>query len=122
MSKRLVRPDYIVFGPQQQVEEIYCKLCGDLVAGFRGEGYQRRFTYFPDYVQFTFDCDDGSKHMTNLCLKCLEEAANDPETLQLLHDADLDILEKASKGMKKFYKDRKALKFSKVDTLGEGKR
>ena len=120
VARPLAKPDYITFGPQQQIVEIFCKLCGNLVAGLQGEGYQRRFYYFPNYVEFKFSCDDRSSHVTNLCDDCLSEAVLDSDILQLLHDADVAVMDKQAPGSKKLYDKRKVGKITRIDAGKRG--
>lgn len=115
MVKKLERSEYIIFGPQYQVLEIYCKVCGNMLAGLVGEGYQRRFFYFPEYVEFKFSCDDGSQHITNLCFSCMVAIRDDVEMLQLVHDADVEVMARTVPKLRDIYGKRKAVKFESVD-------
>lgn len=115
--KTLARPVYVVYNTAGSLTELYCKLCGTQIAGIVG----KRFVRFPDYVELKFSVSDTAKHVTNLCKTCVVEA-DAPETLQLLYEADLDLIfpQREDAGIKAALKTLRPRRIQKLDFSQKG--
>lgn len=81
----LKRSDYVVYTDTGAISAIYCKLCGGRIAHVE-EGILK---YLKLFGQLKMRFSDGSAHTTPLCTGCIPLAAQSPEILQELHQADL---------------------------------
>lgn len=110
--KHLKRPDY--FSPGV----VLCKLCGDEIAGFVGEGRRRHYEQHGNYREIKIQCEDivydrrgnilRSNHVTNCCDRCLPLISENQEILQELLAADLDQMIIAVPALEAKLKDRVA--------------
>jgi len=96
------RPDYVIFDSEGNIKEMFCKVCGDVIAahedrlkerkvGWGGkiiEVRQARFTRKNNYCELKMEFQDGSAHVTNGCTKCLHPNLS-TDQLYELHRADL---------------------------------
>lgn len=94
----LKKPSYVIYGAHGVVDTLFCKICGDKIAGtvlrVKGSGPDinvrvPRFTRFSNYAEIKFTINDGSYHVTNGCRNCLGSGLT-PATLQELYLADMD--------------------------------
>lgn len=112
MEPLLKRPDYIVRDSRGHISELYCKVCGTQIAKTLVDGRHRKFRYLSNYSEMKIALKDDesnitSYHVTNLCMRCVEKAVNNPEILQALHGADIDVLGERNVGMLKERQRRK---------------
>lgn len=93
----LKRPNFVIYGQNGSVETLFCKICGDTIAGvtprIKGSGpeinvHVPRFTRFSNYAEVKFAVNDGSYHVTNGCRSCLGSGLT-PAALQELYEADM---------------------------------
>jgi hypothetical protein len=100
----LARPNYMCYHSNNEVKEIFCKLCGAQIAGERRvllntrkdkntgkiiEEYSVKFQRLPTYAELKMQFEDGSYHVTNGCSSCMQMHLH-PEVLQELYDADAE--------------------------------
>lgn len=92
----LKRPDFVTYNAEGSLDRIYCKVCGEEIAGLvdrpKGSGVKNavlvsRFIRFPNYAEIKMIFDDISYHVTNGCKTCLHEGMP-LETLLELYKAD----------------------------------
>jgi|SRR4249919_4089527 hypothetical protein len=101
----LKRPNYITYGDNYEIAEIFCKICGAAIGGLTSKMIGRRldpatkkwieteevrFRRFGNYAELKIEFEDGSAHVTNGCSKCMHENLT-PEELDALHQADLSV-------------------------------
>lgn len=109
------RPDYVKYDEEGRLSELYCKLCGSQIGGrvrvligkrmedgVLSNDYIVEFKRFPNYAEGKIEFHDGSAHVTLGCKDCLTGKL-DPETLDAIHQADLD---QAPSEYVERYKDR----------------
>lgn len=91
----LAKPDYIVFGDNGRPEEMYCKVCGTVIAQLeykpKGDVVVERFTRTPNYAELKMKMQDGSKHITNGCSVCVRRAMKDEKLMQAMYEADIPL-------------------------------
>ncbi len=96
----LKRPDYVTYNADKTIDRIFCKVCGEAIAGHietpRGSGNMAektaiRWRRFPNYVEAKFLFDDGHFHITNGCSKCITMDLT-PKQMEELHSADLGLM------------------------------
>lgn len=96
----LVRPNCVEIGPEGTVAGIYCKICGDKIAGTslvpKGSGLKNnimveKFRRFNNYAEIKIAFDDGHMHVTHGCKRCL--GMDLPvEILSEMHNADMGMM------------------------------
>lgn len=101
----VLRPNYVIFGPGNRIEELFCKVCGSAIAGMQSTIKGRRldpatkqwieehvleFRRFHNYAELKMQFEDGSYHVTNGCKTCLSGTLP-IEKLHELHIADMLI-------------------------------
>lgn len=100
--KFVKRPNYVTYGEDKSVEEIFCKVCGSPIAGMRARSAGRRLTRdrqwvelveirfrrLSNYTDLKIQFEDGSYHVTNGCKNCLSENLT-IEQMTELHVADM---------------------------------
>lgn len=88
----LKRKDFVVYDDRRMVRELYCKVCGEQIAGMvprpKGPGPEigvlvEKFTRFPNFADAKFHFNDGSFHVTNGCQNCLRLGLTPAEMLEL---------------------------------------
>jgi len=97
------RPNYVQLGPNGEMQEMFCKVCGTAIGGLTEQVKGRRFEHgvwieerverfrrFHNYVELKIAFEDGSAHVTNGCNNCLSESLT-PEQLNELHMADMEL-------------------------------
>lgn len=103
---KLVRKNFVDYGPKGQVLGLYCKLCGDAIAGVQarrvspvpGAAMAMKFLRYSNYAEIKIAFNDGSHHVTHGCKKCLGTNMA-PDVLQALYEADvLDALTNSKAG------------------------
>ena len=96
----LKRPDYITYNEDGAIDRLFCKMCGEPIAGTveapRGSGAMAsrlvmRFRRFPNYIEAKFLFDDGHFHVTNGCKNCITMGLT-PTQMEELHAADLGLM------------------------------
>lgn len=100
--KFVQRPNYVMFGPNQELEELFCKICGTAIGGMHQalkgkrlnkqgvwiEEHVVRFRRFHNYAELKMEFQDGSAHVTNGCKTCLHENLTTDQLFEL-HIADM---------------------------------
>lgn len=97
------RPSYVRFGPQGELEELFCKICGTAIGGMteqvKGKRFENghwieerilRFRRFHNYAELKLEFHDGSAHVTNGCRNCLHEGLTFDQ-MHELHLADMEL-------------------------------
>jgi hypothetical protein len=97
------RPNYVLYGPNGELEELFCKVCGTAIGGMTEQVKGRRFEHgqwieerilrfrrFHNYVELKMDFQDGSAHVTNGCRNCLHEGLTSDQMYEL-HLADMEL-------------------------------
>jgi len=97
----LQRPNYVIYGPNGDIEELCCKMCGSVIGSMAEQVKGRRLTpqgwveerilrfrRHNTYAELKMEFRDGSFHVTNGCRTCLHENLT-MEQLDELHCADM---------------------------------
>jgi len=97
------RPNFVRFGPNGELEELFCKVCGTAIGGHTEQVKGRRFEHgtwieerilkfrrFHNYVELKMEFWDGSAHVTNGCSDCLGENLTSDQMYEL-HLADMEM-------------------------------
>lgn len=117
--------DYCTVNQFGQIEEVYCKCCGDRVMGLREWGdpevydskdkqntvivrQKVRVLPFDNYAMAIMEMQDGSKHLTVACQHCCDKLREmTPEQLHAFYVADLaSLAETASSKREMDYVDK----------------
>lgn len=87
--KQLARSDYVETDYRGRMVALYCKCCGVRI----GKEYRRGgFVRHTNYAELKLRFEDGSHHVTNCCKLCADIAINDPELMEAMHDADINVM------------------------------
>ncbi len=77
------------------ITAVYCKGCGTQIKGLNKD---KSLIPFWNYREMTIEFDDGSAHMTPICVKCLTK---DKDNLEAIYISDLEELDKQEDGENK---------------------
>lgn len=96
------RPKFAIYNHSGAVEELFCKLCGSSIAGYRASldkgssvdgqimGTRTvRFMRSSIYAEMKIEFEDGSFHVTSGCSNCLNPNLSKAH-LKELHVADME--------------------------------
>jgi len=64
---------------------VYCKGCGSQIKGLNSENM---LVPYWNYREMTIEFNDGSAHMTPICVQCMN--INDKDTLEAMYISDLE--------------------------------
>jgi len=97
------RSKFVRFGPNGELEELFCKMCGTAIGGMTEKVKGRRFENgvwieerilqfrrFHNYVELKMEFWDGSAHVTSGCRDCLGESLTSDQMYEL-HLADMEM-------------------------------
>ena len=76
---------YVERQPNGMITAIYCKGCGSQIQGLNKDNV---LTPFHNYRETTIEFDNGTKHMTPMCIKCYR--IQDKDALEALYTSDLE--------------------------------
>lgn len=101
---KLKRPDYCEPG------RVFCKGCGDEIAGYIGTGARRHYSVHPNYRELKIATDDPrfGFHVTCLCVNCVQKAGDDLEFQQEILEADLTQMVKSVPSLARVLSRRRA--------------
>jgi hypothetical protein len=86
MKEQLKMPDYVARDDNGVVTGLLCKICGAPIARTTG-GRFTRLTH--DYAELEILFEDGNRHITCICTRCLPKARKNPDILDALYEADI---------------------------------
>lgn len=87
---RLIRPDYVENDKIGRMIRLFCKVCGVEIGEYRRGNFIRHTNYAEMKIQF----EDGTKHVTNMCTKCMGPVSRDKTLMIACHRADIDVMVK----------------------------
>jgi len=102
--EHIKRPNFVLYGPNGEMEELFCKMCGTAIMGMNEQVKGRRmgpdgkwieerilrFRRFHNYAELKMEFWDGSAHVTNGCRDCLHEGLTFDQMYEL-HVCDMEM-------------------------------
>lgn len=115
----LNKPDFMVTAPSGAALAIYCKICGEEIAGLNDKcQFVRRKNYAE--IKLTFKNRSQGAHVTNLCIGCVEAHSHDKDMMLAVMTADIMQMAAERVSLLDVLDERMEPKLSKLDVNKRG--